>query len=108
MSNELPSSVLSLLFAQKSVQLSSCRNFSSTINILHVFIVKLYVTLNLKLKHKASLAGRLLEDIDFTAYLYLRIKPMQNLAVGWGIVAGQAIDLCFVLILMFLRSVWPT
>lgn len=94
MSSELPTSVLSLLFTQKSVQFTqlSCQNFSKPINILEVFTVKLYVTLNLKLKHKASLVRRLLEDIDFTASLCLRIKPMQSLGVGHGIIAGQAID----------------
>lgn len=33
---------------------------------------------------------------------------MQSLGVGHGIIAGQAIDWCFVFVLMFLRSVWPT
>lgn len=53
---------------------------------------------NLKLKCKASLARRLLEDIDFTAFLYLCIKTFNNVLIR-GIIAGQTLDLCSVLVL---------
>lgn len=57
-----------------------------------------YVTLNLKLKHKASLARRLLEDTDFTAFLYLCIKMYYEVLVR-DIIAGQSLGLCSVLVL---------
>lgn len=76
----------------------NCQNFSKGIDIFHVFTVKLYVTLNLKLKCKASLARRLLEDIDFTAFLYICIKTYYKVLVR-GIIAGQTLDLCCVLVL---------
>lgn len=74
MSNEVPGFLQSLLFAQESIQFTklNCQNFSKGIDILHVFTIKLYVTLNLKLERKASLARRL-EDIDFTAFLYKNV-----------------------------------
>lgn len=56
------------------------------------------MTLNLKLKHKASLARRLLEDIDFTAFLYLCMKTYYKVLVR-GIIAGQTLVLCSVSVL---------
>lgn len=56
------------------------------------------MTLNLKLKCKASLVRRLLEDIDFTAFLYLCIKMYYKALVN-GIIAGQTLDLCSGLVL---------
>lgn len=69
-SNEASGFLQSLLFAQESIQFTklSCQNFSKDTGIPHVLTIKLYVTLNLKLKREASLARRLLEGIDFAAF----------------------------------------
>lgn len=78
MSSEAPGFLQSLLFAQESTQFSklSCQNFSKGTDVPHVFTIKLHVTLHLKLKREASLARRLLEDIDFAAFFVFMYKNL--------------------------------
>lgn len=112
MSSETPGFLQRLLFAQESPQFSklSCQNLSKGTDLPHVFTIKLHVTLHLKLKREASLARRLLEDIDFAAFFWcLCIKTSFKVLVkGRYCWADSGFMLCFSFLSGFLRSICPT
>lgn len=111
-SSEAPGFLQRLLFAQESPQFSklSCQNLSEGMDLPHVFTIKLHVTLHLMLKREASLARRLLEDIDFAAFFWcLCIKTSFKVLVkGRYCWADSGFMLCFSFLSGFLRSICPT